>query len=62
MAACLAQLAGPAGRVLALEKQAKLVERAQASIKESIPQLCSNVDVQVCNVMAGMEWQAVAHG
>lgn len=55
MAACLAQLAGPAGRVLALDKQAKLVERAQASIKESIPQLCSNVEVRVCNVMAGMQ-------
>lgn len=53
MAACLAHLAGAQGRVLALEKQAKLVERARASIQASIPQLSSTVDVQVCNVMAG---------
>lgn len=53
MAACLAHLAGAQGRVLALEKQAKLVERARASIQASIPQLSSTVDVHVCNVMAG---------
>lgn len=53
MAACLAHLVGAQGRVLALEKQAKLVERARASIQASVPQLSSTVDVQVCNVMAG---------
>ena len=57
MAACLAQLAGPQGRVLALEKQQKLVQRAQASIKASIPALCGAVDVRVCNVMAGVLWK-----
>lgn len=54
MAACLAQLAGPQGQVLALEKQQKLVQRAQASIKASLPALCATVDVRVCNVMAGV--------
>jgi hypothetical protein len=53
MAACLAHLTGAQGRVLALEKQTKLAERARASIQASIPQLSSTVDVQVCNVMAG---------
>jgi protein-L-isoaspartate O-methyltransferase len=59
MAACLAQLAGPQGRVLALEKQAKLVERARASISASIPELCNTVDVRVCNVMAGERQQSL---
>lgn len=53
MTACLAQLTGPTGHVLALEKQPKLVERARASIKASLPDVCADVDVQVCNVMAG---------
>lgn len=54
MAACLAHLAGSQGQVLALEKQPKLVERAQASITASIPDLASVVQVQVCNVMTGV--------
>jgi protein-L-isoaspartate O-methyltransferase len=53
MTACLAQLAGPTGHVLALEKQPKLVQRSQASIKASLPDVCAAVDVRVCNVMAG---------
>lgn len=53
MSACLAHLAGLTGHVLALEKQPKLVQRAQASIEASLPDLLSVVDVRVCNVMAG---------
>lgn len=62
MAACLAQLAGRKGRVLALEKQAKLVERARANISASIPELCNTVDVRVCNVMAGEGQQSLCVG
>ena len=53
MAACLAQLAGPQGQVLALEKQPKLAERTRAAIQASLPTLHSTVDVRVSNVMAG---------
>jgi protein-L-isoaspartate O-methyltransferase len=53
MAACLAQLAGPQGQVLALEKQPKLAERARAAIQASLPTLHSTVNVRVSNVMAG---------
>jgi protein-L-isoaspartate O-methyltransferase len=54
MAACLAQLAGPSGSVLALEKQPKLVQRALASIRAARDAgTTAAVDVRVCNGMAG---------
>jgi protein-L-isoaspartate O-methyltransferase len=56
MAACLAVLAGPGGAVLAIEKHAKLVERARTSIATSNPDLLGplgRLTLVHCNALAG---------